>query len=239
MRTPNGIETQENCLTCKWRESRTFCNVSGTALQRLQDSARMEVHRTGAILFAEGQAAEGVFILCNGRAKISTASERGNVIILKVAPAGEVLAGEAVLANRRHEETAELLDSCQVKFIPKKEFVQHISQHMQMAFKTVVQLANNCGAARDQVRMLGSSISGRRKLAQLLINWTRQANRRGAPENAFPVPFSHEEIAQMIGSSRETVTRALNHLKRNKVIDIRTGVFTVRDIERLRTLATG
>ena len=237
MRTSNGIETQESCLTCKWRQSRTFCNVSGTALQHLQNSARMEIHRAGEMLFAEGEAAEGVFILCNGWAKISTASERGNVIILKVAPPGEVLAGEAVLANRRHEETAELLDSCQVKFIPKKEFVQHISQHMQVAFKTVVQLANNCDAARDQVRMLGSSISGRRKLAQLLINWTGQANRRGA-EHEFPVPFSHEEIAQMIGSSRETVTRALNHLKRNKVIDIRTGVFTVRDIDRLRTLAT-
>ena len=121
----------------------------------------------------------------------------------------EVLGIEDTIANRAHQTTADLMDSCQVKFTPKKEFVQYLSKHRQTALKTILQLKDNCDSARDRVRLIGSSISGEHKLVQLLEHWAEQATTSRTFENAFAVPFTHAEIAQMIGSTRETVTRVL------------------------------
>jgi len=238
MRLSYGVKTQENCLACKWRDKHSFCNIQGAALRCLQGVAQVEVHSAGAILFREGQVARGVFILCNGRAKISTVSKRGNVIILNIAQPGEVLGIEATVGNRTYQVTAELLDSCQVKFIPQKEFMQFLTGYAQVAFKAVLQLAANCDAAHDRVRLVASSISGEHKLSQLLEIWAEQATNSNGSGSVFPVPFTHEEIAQMIGSTRETVTRVLSELKRNQVIEVRPRKFIVRDMERLRDLAT-
>lgn len=238
MRSSNGVETQENCLACKWREKHSFCNAQGAALHCLQRITQVQVHRADTILFREGQAARGVFILCNGSAKISTASRRGNVIILSIAQPGEVLGIEETVANQTYQVTAELLNSCQVKFIPQKEFMQYLSAYPQVALQAVRQLTANSDAARDRLRIVGSSISGEHKLSQLLETWAEQAANSNGSGYIFAVPFTHEEISQMIGSTRETVTRALNELKRDQVIEVRPRKFTVRDMERLRDLAT-
>ena len=238
MRSSDGVETQENCLACKWREKHSFCNIQGAALRWLQRIAQVEVHSAGAILFREGQDARGVFILCNGCAKISTVSKRGNVIILNIAQPGEVLGIEGTVGNRTCQVTAELLDSCQVKFIPQKEFTRFLTEYPQVAIHAVLQLTGNCDAARERLRLVGSSISGEHKLSQLLEIWAEQATNSNGSGSAFPVPFTHEEIAQMIGSTRETVTRVLSELKRNQVIEVRPRKFIVRDMERLRDLAT-
>jgi CRP/FNR family transcriptional regulator len=207
-------------------------------LKQLQRFALLDIHPAGKVLYAEGQPVEGVYILCNGRAKISTTSERGSVIILKIALAGEALGLEAALMNRLHRETAELLDSCQVKFIAREKLLPYFFENPQVALKAALQVSLNCDAAREQVRRLGFSISGTQKLAHLLMLWANQSN-CGRTELSFTVPYTHEEIAQMIGSTRETVTRALIRFRSNGVIAIQNNTFIVRDMERLAELTEG
>ena len=237
MRTSNEFEIQENCLTCQWRQDKWFCGFPRPELRRLQRITLLRTHRAGTILYAEGQGPAGIFILCSGRAKISMSSKRGSVVILKVAEAGEALGLEAVLANRPHEETAELLDSCQVKFVSGKEVLPYLTAHNEAALKTALQLNANCRSAREQIRHIGFSVSGSEKLARLLITWAnagRSDQRRG---KILQVPFTHQEIAQMIGSTRETITRVLNHWKRKSVLEVHGKTFIVKNLEELERLA--
>jgi CRP/FNR family transcriptional regulator len=226
-------EVQDDCQTCRWRTSRFFCGVSGTALRHLQRIAALEFHPAGAVLYAEAQLPKGVYILCNGRAKISTTSSRGKIIILKIAQPGEVLGLGAALAQRPHEETATLLDSCQLKFIPKRELSSYLSGNASASLKSALQVNGDCDAAREQIRRISSSISGRQKLAQLLISWNHEASFHDDSQGVVPVPYTHEEIAQMIGSTRETVTRALNRFRKERAIEVRSGTFMVKDLKRL------
>jgi CRP/FNR family transcriptional regulator, cyclic AMP receptor protein len=237
MRKTNGFETQENCLTCQWRQEKRFCGISPAALRHLQRIALFGTHRAGAVLYREGQAPDGVFILCNGRAKISISSSRGSVVILKMAEAGEVLGLEAVLGNRPHEETAELTDSCQVKFVSKKELLRHFAKHGEAAVKAALQLNANCHAAREQIRHIGFSVSGSEKLARLLFTWVGDGRNGQLHDQILKAPFTHEEIAQMVGSTRETITRALNNLKRKEVLEIRGKTLIVKNVEELERLA--
>jgi CRP/FNR family cyclic AMP-dependent transcriptional regulator len=193
----------------------------------------MAVYPTGKVLYAEGQPAKGVFILCNGRAKTSTASGRGSLMILKIAQAGEALGLEATLANLLHQETAQLLEPCQVKFIPKKELRRYLFGNADAALKTALQIADDCNSAREQVRRIGFSISGTQKLAQLLMMWADESKCKHAHESTFIVPYTHEELAQMIGCTRETVTRVLNKFRQNNVIEIQARTFVVKDLKQL------
>ena len=237
MRTSNGSGLQENCLTCRWRQEPWFCGVSPTTLQNLQAITRLKTLSAGTVLYAEGETPEGVFILCNGQAKIWIESKRGSVVILQVAEAGEALGLEAVLRNQQHEETAQLLDSCQVKFVPSGEVLHYLRKHGDAALKAAFQLNTNCHLAREQIRHIAFSVPGSEKLARLLITWARAGKNNQRGERVIQVPFTHQEIAQMIGSTRETITRVLNTLKRKDVLEVRDSTLIVKNLEELEHLA--
>jgi len=236
MRTSNGFDIQENCLTCQWRQGRWFCGLSRPGLQRLQQIALRKTLDSGTVLYREGQSPSGLFILCGGRAKISVSSKRGSVVIVKVAEAGEALGLEALLANRAHEETAQLLDSGQVKFVPKEKALPYLAEHSEAALKAASQLNANCLSAREQIRHIGLSVSGSEKLTRLLITWAKTGKDGHPWERIVEAPFTHLEIAQMVGSTRETVTRALNNLKRTGVLEVRGKTLVVKNLEELERL---
>ena len=142
-----------------------------------------------------------------------------------------------MLGNRPHEETAELLGSCQVKFIPREEVLPYLRKDSEAALKAAVQLNTNCHLAHEQIRHIAFSVPGSEKLARLLITWARNAKSNQGRERVVKMPFTHHEIAQMIGSTRETITRVLNTLKRKEVLEIRGKTLIVKNLEELERLA--
>ena len=107
----------ENCLKCEYKEDKLFCGLPDVILQELQQIKATSVYPKGALLCLEGQAARGVFILCTGRAKLSTTSSEGKSIILRIAEPGEVLGLTAVVGDTPYEATVETLEPSQANFI--------------------------------------------------------------------------------------------------------------------------
>src|SRR5215475_9393511 len=108
----------ENCLKCTFREQRLFCNLPSEALIKLQAIKATSVYPKGTMLCLEGQAPRGVYVLCTGRAKLSTTSSDGKTIILRLAEPGEVLGLTAAISNSPYEATVETLEQTQANFIP-------------------------------------------------------------------------------------------------------------------------
>ena len=109
MRAPYGLNILDNCLTCPVREEHLFCNLSVQAGQRLNEIKSTAVYPKGAMLFIEGQQPRGVFLLCAGKAKLSTSSREGKTIITKLSESGDVLGLNSVVSNRPYEVTAEMM----------------------------------------------------------------------------------------------------------------------------------
>jgi CRP/FNR family transcriptional regulator, cyclic AMP receptor protein len=112
-----------------------------------------------------------------------------------------------------------------------------LETHNPPAVHAALQLAANSRLAREQIRRIGLSVSGTQKLARLLISWSRNRGMRGSATESFRAPYTHEGIAQMIGTTRETVTRVLNRLKQKKTITIDGENFVIHDLEFLKRLA--
>jgi CRP/FNR family transcriptional regulator, cyclic AMP receptor protein len=106
--------------------------VQAMALQAIKATA---VYPKGSMLCLEGQPARGVFILCTGRAKLSTTSAEGKSIILRIAEPGEVLGLSAVVSNGTYEATVETLEPGQANFISQSQFVQYLQQFPAVGMK--------------------------------------------------------------------------------------------------------
>ncbi len=108
----------------------------------------------GAILFAEGRPVRGIFILCDGRAKLSICSDNGKRLTLRVAGPGEVLGLGAALSNTPYEVTAELLDNAKVVFVRRKELVKFLRENRSVCLKVVRMLSQDLHGAYERVRTI-------------------------------------------------------------------------------------
>jgi CRP/FNR family transcriptional regulator len=118
----------------------------------------------GTLLFAEGHSARGVYVLCEGRAKLSLCSESGKRLMLRVAGPGEVLGLGATLSGDSYEVTAELLDTAQVVFIKRKDLLKFLRDNPLICMEVVRRLSEDLHGAYDRVRSIGLSRARRTRL---------------------------------------------------------------------------
>jgi CRP/FNR family transcriptional regulator len=225
----------EDCINCEHRHLRMFCNLTPEALQDYDGIGIMMSHARGAKLFTEGDAARNVFVICYGQVKISSTSRDGKTMILKIAGPGDVMGLSAVLANVPHEVTAEAIEPCQVKTVRKQEFVDFLGRHGIASMHAAQSLSGEYLTVFHDAKRLALSGSAAGRLARLLLDWGRSAA-NGKPEIRFTMALTHEEIANMAGTSRETVTRLLNQFRRDQWITIKGSSMTITKPDQLERL---
>lgn len=231
----------EDCLKCTFREQRLFCDLSPEALIRLQNIKATSVYPKGALLCLEGQPPRGVFVLCTGRAKLSTTSSEGKSMILRIAEPGEVLGLTAIVSGTPYEATVETLEPSQANFISQVDFVRFLQEFPDVGLKVAKQLTHNCKCAYDEIRSLGLSNSVPEKLAKLILKWAENpldVSQKKPDETPIRVTLTQEEIAQFIGTSRETVSRVLASFRKKGWLRIKGATWTIMNKPGLEGLVT-
>ena len=237
MNTPYGLEIVESCLTCKLRKRHWFCGLSPEVLKLLSAASHLSTYPGGAVLFVEGQMPRGAFVLCSGKAKLSTTSREGKVLILKIAEAGEVLGLSAVIAGEPFELTAETAGPCQINFVDRDALIRLMERNGEFGLHASQALSREFQSAYRDIHDLVLARSSVGKLARLLLSWTPIREQVEPPEIRVRASLTHEEMAQMIGSSRETVTRLLSELKKKELIRLDGSTLVIRNRTALEALA--
>jgi CRP/FNR family transcriptional regulator, cyclic AMP receptor protein len=234
--SPYGLPLSESCVSCKLRNNSFFCALPSASISGLERIKHVNSFPAGAVVFLEGQTPRGVYILCQGRAKLTTTSADGKTMILKIAEPGEVLGLHATISGRPYELTVEMLQPSQLTFIGRDDFLRFLKERGDVCLQAAQHLSRDCQSAYDVVRSIGLSHSAPSKLAKLLLQWASGA-RAANGVLQMKVTLTHEEIAQLIGSSRETVTRALSSLRKRGVLQLRGSSLTIRNLPALQALA--
>jgi CRP/FNR family cyclic AMP-dependent transcriptional regulator len=219
MKTPYGLQVIESCLTCPMQRDELFCDLSKPALAGLDSISSSATYPKGALLFVEGQDPRGIFVICNGRVKLSASSADGKSVILRIAESGEVVGLPGSISGKPYEVTAEALEPIQANFIPREPFLKFLREHGEAAVRVAEILSDIYHATYQEVRYLGLSGSATEKLARFLLDLTAV---EGADKGTLraTLTLTHEEIAEMIGLSRETVSRLFANFKRKKLIEV-------------------
>ena len=231
-------KSSDACDGCGPRQEGFFCNLPPEAFAVLQSIRVSHAYQRGSTLFMEGQPANGVFLLCEGHVKLSTYSEDGKAIILRISEPGEILGVSAVISGKPHEATGQVTEYCRVSFIKRSDFLSFIQTNHEAALNALRQLSSNYHKAHTQICSLGLSSSAGDKLAKLLLQWCDVNLEDGSGQIVIPLVHTHGEIAEMIGTSRETLTKVLNELRESGLIDVRERLVWVLDADALEHLKT-
>jgi CRP/FNR family transcriptional regulator, cyclic AMP receptor protein len=238
MKTPYGLQIIEDCLTCPLVKERIFCDLPQPVLAALDSISSSATYPKDAILFVEGQEPRGVFVLCNGRVKLSTTSAGGKSIIVRIAEPGEVVGLAGTLSGKAYELTAQALEPLRANFIPREPFRHFLREHGEAAVRIAEILSKIYHATLLEVRYLGFSSSTSEKLARFLLDLPATPAQNNGHLRAT-VTLTHKEIGEIIGASRETVTRLFAHFKSEGLIEVHGSSVLLMNKSQLEKLLEG
>ena len=237
MLTPYGLDIIESCLSCKMRAEHMLCDLPPDALKSFESIKYATAYPKGAVLFVEGQSPRGIFVLCKGRVRLSISSTEGKTLILQISEPGEVLGLSATVSGKPYELTAETMGPCQVNFVKREDFLRFLKRHGDACLRVAEQLSAAYNSACHEIRAFGLSHPAMQKLAKLVLEWSAKNGDATKAESRLKVGLTHEEISQMIGTSRETVTRLFADLKRRQILQGKGSTLLIRNKGALKALA--
>ena len=241
---------RRSCVECTVRGAHCFCSLNPEALRELDRMGTQVAYGVGMQVLEEGALPERVCVVCHGTLKLTTTSRDGRTLLLRVAGPGDVLGLASVLKGTTYEATAVVMDDCEVRVIARGDFLRFMDEFQGVGQNSAESVAREYETAMLSARRLALSASAPAKLASLLLEWGRRTAKRAATgastkvagkaaaEEAlrFRMPLTHEELGQMAGLSRETVTRVLTKLKAEGLVELEGERMVLRSPEKLEQL---
>jgi CRP/FNR family transcriptional regulator len=156
-----------------------------------------------------------------------------------LAQGGDVLGVSSVLRNSSYDVTVRTLEACRTDFISRAELIELMASSQSGAQAVLAILSDELTALTDRSRSLLLPQTARGRLASLLLEWCKGSELNASHVVRIDRLFTQEEIAQMICSSRETVSRLLATLSRRQIIRISSDSILIRDRAALELMALG
>ncbi len=216
---------------------KTLGNLPPAIAEALEQAALTTTYPTGAVLFAEAQAPRGVFVVRRGRVKLSVCGSDGRTLILRIAEPGDLLGVASVIASREYEATAETQEPSEVSFLRQSDLLRLMRQHGEIAFWVTQHISADYNCTCREIRDLMLSDSASEKLARLLVGWLDNNTESKQPSH-LKMALTHEEIGQMIGTSRETVSRLFAGFKKQRLIQQNGATLVIPNRLALESLIT-
>jgi CRP/FNR family transcriptional regulator, cyclic AMP receptor protein len=231
----SGLKCVESCLTCRLRSHDFFCDLSRDSIEAFDKIKHAAVFPEHAVVLVEGQSPCGIFVLCQGRAKLSTTSREGKTLIVRIADAGEVLGLHAVITGGRYELTVETMQPSQLTFVGRDDFLRFLKEHGDASLHATQHLARDCSDSYGVVRTIGLSHSVSERFARFLLE-TAAAGEMSHGTVRVRLAMTHEETSQLIGTSRETVTRLLSEFRRNDLAELKGATLIIHNRPALKNM---
>jgi CRP/FNR family transcriptional regulator, cyclic AMP receptor protein len=235
MQSPYGMELVESCLACNLCSVGFFCRLPKAEMEAFQKIKFTLAYPAGATLFVEGQTCRGIYVLCRGRVKVSATSSQGQTLIFKIARPGEVLGLNATMSGALHDTTAETGQACQLNFVKQADFLQFLTEHRGACMHAAIHLSHECQLAYQQLRSFVMR-SAPERIARLMLDWSL-AGLDGDTAHGIKVALTHDEIGQIIGMSRETVTRTLADFRKQHIAVLHGSTLLIQNMPALQKLA--
>jgi CRP/FNR family transcriptional regulator len=205
----------------------SFCKaLSPEALSDFGAIVSYSSRATGMVLYSEDQIPAKIFILLRGQMRVSINARNGRRLILRIAKPGEVLGLSSAFSGNVYEETAEAISPCNLISLRCAEFAAFLKRHP-TAFQSIMQ---EFGTQYEQVCarlcVTGMNLGVTEKLARLLVEWTADSQQTEYGIR-IDVALTHAEIAECIGTCRESVTRILSDMQCKHIVTLRGSILTV------------
>jgi len=229
------LQMVDQCRTCRLRGSGFFCDLSPACVAAFEAIKITIPYYAGALLFAQGEKPRGVYVLCQGRVKLTIGSG-DRVLVAAMCLPGQILGLPSCISNHPYAFTAEVMEPCQVNFARREDFMRFLEHQPEASARAAQRVGENLHDVLNLIHTIGLAHSATERLARffLLLSSHGDTQDRGM---RLRLAFTQRELAQTIGATRETACRVLNIFKRMKVVTLEGSTVVIRDRAALRELA--
>lgn len=232
-----GRPSPLGCAACANRRPGWFCSLGSAALADLELATSSISLPTQASLFTQGEDARCLYLICSGYLKLTAGRPENKHMIVRVAGPGSMLGLYAVLSHGVYEVTAESLTPAQLRPVERERFLTFLRNHKEAQLRAVQCICQEYRFALQDACRIALSETVAARLARLLIELSHQIGEHNeAGEFRFPLLLTHEELASMTCTTRETVTRTLSQFRKEGWISIEDSLLTLHSPDRLQNL---
>ena len=225
------------CAACSNRRPGWSCSLSSSVLADLELATSSIALPAQASLFKQGDDARCVYLICSGYLKLTAGRPEDRHMIVRVAGPGSMLGLYAVLSHGLYEVSAESLTAAQLRPVERDRFMTFLRNHKEAQMRAVQCICQEYRfALQDACRIaLAETVAAR--LARLLIELAHQIGEHlDNGEFRFPLLLTHEELASMTCTTRETVTRTLGQFRKEGWVSVEDSIVTLHNPDRLQSL---
>src|ERR1700677_5329892 len=225
------------CAACPNRRPGWFCSLGSAVLADLELATSTVSLPAQASLFNQGEDARCLYLICGGYLKLTAGKHEDRKMIVRIAGPGSMLGLYAALSQGAYEVSAESLTMAQLRPVERERFLSFLRNHKEAQMRAVQCICQEYRfALQDACRIaLAETVAAR--LGRLLLELANQIGEHIDEGGLrFPLLLTHEEMASMTCTTRETVTRTLGQFRKDGWISIEDSLVTVHQRQRLQAL---
>lgn len=206
---------------------------SAKLLNELSGNSRVRAYKKKQNIFMDGDQAMNVYLVKSGKVRTYMVYQDGREIVTGMFTAGDFLGYEAVLLNKPYPDNAEALDATELHLIPRNDFNALLFKDLGIAKKFIELLSGNLQDKQEQLLKLAYN-SVRKRVADALVDLARKFN--GATAETCEIKVSRDDLAAMVGTANETISRTLADFKDEKLIEKEGSVIKILSVEKLKRI---
>lgn len=234
-----------NCTTCNShtcvRQVPVFQSLSDEKLVIIESITESHKYKKGSLVFREGEPSESLFVVKSGLIKLTQSSNEGKQHIVRFLFPGDYFGQFALLHNKNNDVTAEVVESGDVCRMHRKDFIPLLEQNAALAFSFLMSVSEQLHQAEASAGAM-HMFEVEKRLARLLVylytrNHTDALVSVQTLRHSVDLPSAKKEVAAMIGTTAETLSRKLNKLEALKIIAMHKRTVNILEMETLRQIA--
>ncbi|MGD8393836.1 MAG: Crp/Fnr family transcriptional regulator [Candidatus Eiseniibacteriota bacterium] len=231
-----------DCTLCQVRASGVFRCLEGPALRELDDGKQVQRFHRGQTVFYEGAPPLALYCIHLGTIKLFKTGEGGTTQVIRLLGAGEMIGYRPLLADEPCAATAEALVDSTLCVIPRELILGLIRSSERLALELLAWLARDLRISEDQLVSL-TQHPVRQRTAQLLLFLQGGTSSQSGPGESTGIPtrtriaLRRKEMAQMIGTTPETLSRTLRDFGRQGLIRLTRAELVLEDVDGLGRIA--
>ena len=220
------------------KQCHLFDRLSEGEAGQLNRRALTRTYKRGAVIYSPHQPGETVLVLASGRVKIKNITQDGRETILAFIEEGELFGELALLDGQVRREYAEAVDASQVLLIPRGDIVTLMENRPDIALSVTKLIGLRRLRIETRLRNL-LFLTSRDRMVHILLELAETHGNRIGNRVELRIPLSHQDVASLIGVTRETATLTLGQMQAVGIVEVSRRRIVISDVRRLNAEANG
>jgi CRP-like cAMP-binding protein len=204
-------------------------------VEKLNKCKTTHEYKRGQAVFYEGNPPLAIYCIHSGMVKLFKTGYSGVEYVIRLLGPGEIIGFRALLAGEPFAATAQAVSDTQICIISKEDFLNLLNSSSQLSFNLMAKLAVDLRISEEKF-LSRAQESVKQRTARMLLQLLETSNEFSDNDSRISVPILRSEMAQVVGTTPETLSRTLRSLAQKQILRLNRSEISVTDVDKLRSV---